>query len=115
MGANMYRDILTMCWSIKEVNKNLSDRKAIADYSIKYLKNACADLAGLIRQVDKSIPNEAIEVVDSKGQKKTFTLKEVADMLYDARKIMELNLINNIDSWASAHMEWEDARRRPVS
>lgn len=101
----MYRDILTMCWSIKEVNRNLSDRKPIADYSIKYLKNACADLAGIIRQVEKSAPNEAIEVVDSKGQKRTFSLREVADMLYDARKIMELNLINNIDSWARAHTE----------
>ncbi len=111
----MYRDILTMCWSIKEVNRNLSDRKPIADYSIKYLKNACADLAVLIKQVDKSFPNEAIEVVDSKGQKKTFALKAVADMLYDARKIMELNLINNIDSWARAHMEWDEARGRPVS
>lgn len=101
----MYRDILTMCWSIKEVNRNLSDRKPIADYSIKYLKNACADLAGIIRQVEKSAPSEAIEVVDSKGQKRTFSLREVADMLYDTRKIMELNLINNIDSWARVHKE----------
>jgi len=37
----MYRDILTMCWSIKEVNRNLSDRKPISEFSIKYLKNAC--------------------------------------------------------------------------
>ena len=27
----MYRDILTICWSIKEVNRNLSDRKSVTD------------------------------------------------------------------------------------
>ena len=110
----MYRDILTMCWSIREVNRNLSDRKTTADYSIKYLKDACAKLAGIIKEVDKSIPNEAIEVMDSKGRKETFSLKEVADMLYDARKIMELNLIDNIDRWARVHIEWEEVKSRPV-
>lgn len=111
----MYRDILTLCWSIKEVNKNLSDRRSTADYSIKYLKDSCSNLAGMLRLVDKSAPNEAIDVVVNSGQKKTFTLKEVADMLFDAKKIIELNLINNIDSWARAHADWEEVRHRPVS
>ncbi|MFB3766575.1 MAG: hypothetical protein ACE14P_15190 [Methanotrichaceae archaeon] len=115
MDAEMYRNIITMCWSIKEVNKNLSDRRSTVDYSIKFLKNACSDLAGMLRQVDKSVPNEAIDVVGSKGQKMTFTLKEIADMLYDAKKIIELNLINNIDSWARAHADWEDVKNRPMN
>jgi hypothetical protein len=55
----MYRDILTMCWSIKEVNRNLSDRKSVTDYSIKYLKNACSELAGMIRELGMSMPGEA--------------------------------------------------------
>jgi hypothetical protein len=110
----MYRDIVTMCWSIREVNRNLSDRKSTVDYSIKYLKNACANLAGILKEVDKSVPNEAIEVIDGKGRRKTFSLKEVADMLYDARKIMELNLIDTIDRWARVHVEWEDTKSRPV-
>ncbi len=114
-AEKMYRDILTMCWSIKEVNKNLSDRRSTADYSIKYLKNSCSNLAGMLRQVDKSAPNEAIEVVIGNGQKRTFTLREVADMLFDAKKIIELNLINNIDSWARAHADWEHVRNRPLS
>lgn len=101
----MYRDILTMCWSIKEVNKNLSDRKSIADYSIKYLKNACSNLAGMIREQGMSMPGEAIEVTDKNGQKKKLALNDVAEMLYDARKIVELNLIDNIDRWARLHME----------
>ncbi|MGA9098720.1 MAG: hypothetical protein WB392_07295 [Methanotrichaceae archaeon] len=115
MSAEMYRDILTMCWSIKEVNKNLSDRRSTVDYSIKYLKNACSNLAGMLRQVDKSTPNEAIDVVGNNGQKMTFTLREVADMLYDAKKIIELNLINNIDSWAKVHVDWEEVKSRPVN
>ncbi len=101
----MYQNIITMCWSIKEVNKNLSDRRSTVDYSIKYLKNACSNLAEMLRQVDKSFPSEAIDVVGSNGQKKIFKIKEVADMLYDAKKIIELNLINNIDSWARAHLD----------
>ena len=100
----MYRDILTICWSIKEVNKNLSDRKSTSDFSIKYLKNACSLLAGQIREMGKSMPAEVIEVVDKKGAKKSFALPEVAEMLYDARKIMELNLIDNISSWARARL-----------
>ncbi len=95
-----YRDILTMCWSIKEVNRNLSDRKATSDYSIRYLKNACSELALMVREVGKTMPGEAIEVVDKAGRKKSLALKDVAEMLYDARKIVELNLIDNIDRWA---------------
>lgn len=101
----MYRDILTVCWSIKEVNKNLSDRKTITDYSIKYLKNACSELAGMIRELSVSSPGEAIEVADKKGQKSKIYLSDVSEMLYDARKIMELNLIDNIDRWARLHLE----------
>ena len=100
----MYRDIITMCWSIKEVNKNLTDRKPTSDYSIKYLKNACSELAGMMRKLAKSMPNESIDVVDKNGQKKSFALNDVAEMLYDARKIVELNLIDNIDQWARLHM-----------
>jgi hypothetical protein len=99
----MYRDILTICWSIKEVNKNLSDRMATSDYSIKYLKNACSSLAGQMREMGKSMPNERIEVVDKKGHKESLALNDVAEMLYDTRKIMELNLIDNISQWARAH------------
>ncbi len=96
----MYRDILTVCWSIKEVNKNLSDRKSTTDYSIKYLKNACSELAGMIREISKSAPGEAIDVTDNKGRKSKIYLSDVSEMLYDARKILELNLIDNIDRWA---------------
>jgi hypothetical protein len=100
----MYRDILTMCWSIKEVNKNLTDRKATSDYSITYLKDACSELALMVRDAGKATPGDAIEVVDKAGQKKSFALKDVAEMLYDARKIRELNLIDNIDRWAMTCM-----------
>jgi hypothetical protein len=96
----MYQDILTICWSIKEVNKNLADRKQLTDYSIKYLKNACSQLAGMIKEISVSYPHDAIEVVSKNGQKKSFALKDVAEMLYDPRKIVELNLIDNIDLWA---------------
>ncbi len=99
----MFRDILTTCWSIKEVNKNLADRKPTSDYSIKYLKNTCSVLAGQMRELGKSMPKEAIEVVDKSGQKKSFALNDVAEMLYDTRKIVELNLIDNISRWAKAH------------
>lgn len=96
----MYQDILTMCWSIKEVNKNLSDRKQLTDYSIKYLKNACAELAEMIKMIANSKPGEQIIVLSKNGQKKSFALGEVALMLYDPRKIVELNLIDNVDRWA---------------
>ena len=100
----IYRDILTMCWSIKEVNRNLSDRKPTSDFSIKYLKNACSTLAGLMRETGKSSPDEKLEVVDKGGAKKSFTLGEVSEMLYDPRKIVELNLIDNISRWARARL-----------
>ena len=106
----MYRDILTMCWSIKEVNRNLSDRKSVTDYSIKYLKNACSELAGMIRELGMSMPGEAIEVKGKNGPMRRITLNDVSEMLYDARKIVELNLIDNIDRWARGHMEREAAR-----
>jgi hypothetical protein len=96
----MYQDILTVCWSIKEVNKNLADRKQLTDYSIKYLKNACSELAGMIRELGGSRPQEAIEIVGKDGQRKSLALKDIAEMLYDPRKIVELNLIDNIDRWA---------------
>jgi len=98
----MKRDILTLCWSIKQVNKNLSDRKSTSDYSIKYLKSSCSDLAGMMRTLAKSMPQEAIDVVDKKGEKKRIALNDVSEMLYDARKIVELNLIDNIDRWVRA-------------
>ncbi len=100
----MYRDILTICWSIKEVNKNLADRKSTSDFSIKYLKNACSLLAGQMLKISKSMPKEVLDVVDKMGMKKSFTFNEVAEMLYDTRKIVELNLIDNISRWASDHM-----------
>lgn len=100
----MYRDILTVCWSIKEVNRNLADRKSTSDFSIKYLKNACSNLAGLMREASKSMPQEMLEVVDKKGAKKSFSLQEAAEMLYDTRKIIELNLIDNISRWARERM-----------
>jgi hypothetical protein len=100
----MFRDILTVCWSIKEVNKNLADRKSTSEFSIKYLKNACSVLAEQMRKIGKSMPNEVLEVDDKKGGKKSFTMHEVAEMLYDPRKIVELNLIDNISLWAKARM-----------
>jgi hypothetical protein len=99
----MFEDIQTMCWSIKEVNRNLSDRKSTADYSVIYLKKACSDLAKEIRDLSRSMPGEKIDVVDKAGAKRSLDLKEVSEMLYDARKIVELNLIDNIDRWARAH------------
>lgn len=100
----MYRDILTICWSIKEVNRNLTDRKSTSDFSIKYLKNACSNLAGLMRETGKSMPDERLEVIDKSGAKKSISLHEVAEMLYDPRKIVELNLIDNISRWARARL-----------
>jgi hypothetical protein len=50
------------------------------------------------------MPQEVLEVVDKKGGKKSFTMHEVAEMLYDTRKIVELNLIDNISRWAKARM-----------
>ncbi|HPT19675.1 MAG TPA: hypothetical protein PLJ25_06395, partial [Methanothrix sp.] len=96
--------VITLCWSIKEVNKNLTDRKSTSDLSIKYLKDACSLLAGHLREMGKSNPKEAIIVVDRKGGKTSFALAEVAEMLYDTRKIIELNLIDNIVAWANTRI-----------
>ena len=96
----MYQDMLTICWSIKEVNKNLSDRKQLTDYSIKYLKNACMELAEMIKKMASSRTGDQIVVISKNGQKKPFALSEIAEMLYDPRKIVELNLIDNVDQWA---------------
>jgi len=60
-----------------------------------------------MRESSKSKPGAVIEVVDKKGQKKSIALNDVAEMLYDARKIMELNLIDNISRWAKAGMASE--------
>jgi len=95
----MYRDIITKCWSIREVNKNLLDRETTKDYSIKFLKSACDDLAVMLRSI--SNPDGEIEVVNQKGTRKKFNLQEVAEMLSDVRKIFEWNLIDCIDKWAN--------------
>ena len=97
----MYQEILTECWSIKEVNKNLSDRKQLTDYSIKYLKNSCLKLAEMVKDVSILLPDEKMLIVGKNGQKKTLPLREVAEMLNDTRKIVEFKLIDNIDKWAS--------------
>ena len=54
----------------------------------------------MIKQVSSSRPREQIVVIIKNGQKKPFALREVAEMLYDPRKIVELNLIDNVDLWA---------------
>jgi hypothetical protein len=94
-----------MCWSIKEVNKNLSDRRATTDFSIEYLKRACLKLSNLIRDLGKEMPDEALEVVNDKGQKIKFSLSDIADMLQDSKKILEYRLIDLIDSWARRQYE----------
>ena len=101
----MYRDIITMCWSIKQVNRNLSDRMATADFSIKYLNKACLKLSDLIRDLAKEMPDVALEVVNDKGQKIKFSLSDIADMLQDSKKILEFRLIDLIDSWARQQYE----------
>jgi hypothetical protein len=111
----MYSDIQTMCWSIKEVNKNLSDRKQLTDYSIKYLKDSCSKLAVMMKEMSKSLPSERIEVVTKSGQSRECSLAEVAEALYDTKKIIELNLIDRIDRWAKAHADWEKARKMIIS
>jgi hypothetical protein len=96
----MYKDIGTKCWSIKEVNKNLGDRQPLVDYSVNYLKKACSDLAVMLQDAGKKEPGEMIEVMDQSGKKRSFSLEEVAGMLSDVKKIVELNLIDHIDKWA---------------
>lgn len=96
----MYSDILTICWSIKEVNKNLSDREALVDYSVRYLKKACSRLGEMLVQIDSQSPGEEITVKDRDGRERRFLLKEISKMLLDAKKVVEFNLIDNIESWA---------------
>jgi len=95
----MYNNILTMCWSIREVNKNLSDRDTMTNYSVGYLKKACSDLSTILTSSGADLEEE-IEVVDRTGETKRFTLREVAEMLSDAKKIIEFNLIDHVDQWA---------------
>ena len=102
LGAEMYKDIITICWSIREVNRNLSDRQSTSDYSIRYLKKACSDLAVMMRDLGRTAPDGKIEVIDKNGQKKLFSFNQVSDMLYDTKKILEFNLIDNISQWAQA-------------
>ena len=54
----------------------------------------------MIREIGLSHPQDAIDVAGKNGQKKSFALKDISEMLYDPRKIIELNLIDNIDLWA---------------
>ncbi len=89
-----------MCWSIKEVNKNLSDRLFTADFSIEFLKKACLKLSDFIKDLGEEMPDEVLEVVNDKGQKIEFSLSDIANMLLDSKKILEYRLIDLIDSWA---------------
>jgi hypothetical protein len=97
-ARNMYQDVVTKCWSIREVNRNLIDREATSDLSINYLTKACEELADLLRSGSNS--KMKIEVIDKNGKKRKFTQAEVAEMLGDVKKIFELNLIDCIDRWA---------------
>lgn len=94
----MYREVVTKCWSIREVNKNLLDRETTKNYSIEFLKKSCDELADMLRSMSNL--NEEIEVVNLKGMRKKFTLQDVSLMLSDVRKIFEWNLIDCIDKWA---------------
>ncbi len=96
----MYSDILTMCWSIKEVNKNLSDREPLVDYAVRYLKNSCARLGDMLLRIDSESPGEEITVKDRDGRERRFSLKEIAKMLLDAKKVVEFNIIDNVELWA---------------
>ncbi|MBN1322506.1 MAG: hypothetical protein JW986_00690 [Methanotrichaceae archaeon] len=96
----MYREITTKCWSIREVNKNLRDRKSLVDHTIRYLKKATAELATMLNDQNARSPGEIIQVTDGQGKTRSFTIDEVAVMLKDVKKIVELNLIDNIDRWA---------------
>ncbi|HPJ30554.1 MAG TPA: hypothetical protein PLZ42_04110 [Methanothrix sp.] len=102
----MYENVITMCWSIREVNKNLQDREAMTDYSIEYLKKACMDLSGILASGKASDLNEEIEVVNRSGNTARFTIGEVAEMLNDAKKIIEFNLIDHVDQWARSKANW---------
>ena len=77
----MFRDILTICWSIKEVNRNLQDRESMTDYSIEYLKKACRDLSEILATGKAADLKEEIEVVNRSGKAAKFKMAEVAEML----------------------------------
>jgi len=96
----MYENVITMCWSIKEVNKNLQDRESMADYSIEYLKKACRDLSEMLTSGKDVSLDEEVEVVNRSGSSTKFTIGEVAEMLKDTKKIIEFNLIDHVDQWA---------------
>ncbi len=106
----MYDKVITMCWSIKEVNKNLQDRESMADYSIEYLKKACSDLSKMLAS-EKSVDlDEEMEVVNRAGNATKFTVGEVAEMLKDTKKIIEFNLIDHVDQWAKSKAKNAPAR-----
>ncbi|MGB3945200.1 MAG: hypothetical protein WBK88_10455 [Methanothrix sp.] len=96
----MYDNVITTCWSIREVNRNLSDREQMADYSIAYLKKACQDLSRILASGEGFDQAEEIEVVNRAGRITKFTIGEVAEMLTDTKKIIEFNLIDHVDRWA---------------
>jgi ATP-dependent Clp protease ATP-binding subunit ClpA len=54
--------------------------------------------------MSKTMPDEAIDVIDKMGKKKSVSLHDVSEMLYDPRKIIEFNLIDNISRWARDRM-----------
>ena len=94
----MYEDIITTCWSIREVNKNLQDRESMESYSISYLKKACMQLSEILASGEGQ--DEEIEVVDRAGKATRFTVGEVVEMLKETKKIIEFNLIDHVDYWA---------------
>jgi hypothetical protein len=98
----MYENVVTMCWSIKEVNKNLQDRESMTDYSVEYLKKACSDLSEMIASGKTIDLKEEIVVVNRGGNATKFTIGEVAEMLSDTKKIIEFNLIDNVGRWAKS-------------
>jgi hypothetical protein len=106
----MYENVITMCWSIREVNKNLQDRESMADYSIEYLKRACKDLSLMLATGKGADLDEEIEVVNRAGKATKFTIGEVAEMLGDAKKIIEFNLIDHVDKWAKSKAKNAPAR-----
>ncbi len=101
----MYENVITMCWSIREVNKNLQDRESMADYSVEYLKKACQDLSEILATGKGVSLSEEIEVVNRAGKATKFTIGEVAEMLSDAKKIIEFNLIDHVDQWAKSKLK----------
>ncbi len=98
----MYENVVTLCWSIREVNKNLQDRESMTDYSIEYLKKACSDLSKMLASGKGIDLDEEIEVANRAGEASKFSVGEVAEMLNDAKKIIEFNLIDHVDKWAKS-------------